>query len=118
MRTGLAFDLPPDTLQRLKKNAGSNRRPVTHAAAGKMKLIAIGSASPCLDLLGQGSQRQHLGLGHGLGGCCTVSENTGQLRNLSQPAAIVFAFDFKRQLHEPGSIPDRAIAYTRPPMQA
>ena len=47
MRARLPLNLPPDAKQRLQENAGANRRPVTHAAAGSTKLMATGLASPC-----------------------------------------------------------------------
>jgi len=49
--------------------------------------------------LGHDTQGEGLGLGHRLVFRCPIGEHTWKLRHLGEPAAIVFPFTFKREIH-------------------
>jgi len=62
-------------------------------------------------LFSQGSKRKSLGFSHSLHLCCTIGHDTRNFRHFSKPAAIIFKFSFKCQVHGPSLAQQRGIYY-------
>ena len=52
-----------------------------------------------LQSLGNDPKREHLRPGHSFIAVGAISQDTGQFRNFSHPAPIVFQFRFDREIH-------------------
>lgn len=51
------------------------------------------------ELLGQDTEREHLGLGHRFIGTSAIGQHTRQLSNFGQPTPVAFALTLKSALH-------------------
>lgn len=115
MGAGLSFDSPTDSQQRREYAPCLRGRPVC-----SRRLERHGEQfARCFlmfEALSQDPQRERLDLRNGLGLIAAVAQHTRKVRNLGDPPAILFAFEFDLEGHTGTLAP--GYRHNKPPAAA
>lgn len=104
MRTGLSLDVPADAQQGGEDSARLGGWPDAHSSGLERDVEELRWGFAMFETLSDHAERERLYPSEGFVSIVAVSHDTGKGRHFSEPAAIVFEFDFDRERH-PGNVP-------------